>query len=131
MLRVIGNWASAAKIGLVVAMLAGLGTLGLLYKNALEDNAVKEQAIEQLSSRLGELQGQINREQERYSELQQTRRDIQSQYRNVVSELQQYRGREDVVLAKPGLVEDRVQESFDGFMKEMECATGAVESCEP
>lgn len=130
MLGFISRWASAAKIGLIVAMLAGLGTLGVLYKNALEDNAVKEQAIEQLSSRLGELQGQIDREQERYSELQQTRRDIQTQYRNVVSELQQYRGREDVVLAKPGIVEDRVQESFDGFMKDMECATGSTQSCE-
>lgn len=131
MFGLISRYATVFKIGLFVVLVASLGTLGFLYKGALEDNAVKEQAIQQLSNRLGEIQTQVEHEQEKFKSLRSARDDIQTQYREVSAELQQYRGREDVVMDKPGLVQDKIQTSFDGFMEEIECATGDTQSCKP
>lgn len=64
-----------------------------------------------------------------FFELAKINAKITDQHQNMMFKLDKMMGRESVVLAKPGLVELKVQKSFELFEKEMACLTGKLSEC--
>ena len=114
---------------IILALSVALAGVGYLYKTSLEDKAVLEQANNTLREVVISYDKQIKEGQVKQQELVAANAQSASAFRQVKRELVNLKGRQDTVKAKPGLVEQKIQKSFDKYMSELQCTTGATEQC--
>jgi uncharacterized protein YlxW (UPF0749 family) len=116
-----------AWIGII--LFVALLSVGYLYKQKVEENVLQQTQINALQSSLLILSEQIANEQKRHTQLQAEKRQVQQDFNKVKTELDNFKGRQSVVAAKPTLVQRQIQRSFDQFGKSISCETGDETRC--
>lgn len=113
----------------ILVLAIALAGVGYLYKTSLEEKAVLERANNTLREVIVSYDKQIKDGQAKQQALEAEHNATSSAFRITKSELDRLKGRQDTVKAKPGLVERKIQASFDQYMKDLQCETGATEQC--
>lgn len=117
-----------SKIIVILIILMGIG--GYLYYTEIESHA-ETRADLAVQSRAKEALAQSIKDSER------ERRAVENEVKEITleatelkRELSSLRNREDVVLAKPGLVEIKINKSFNKTQRLLACITGDTKLCE-
>lgn len=121
MIRIMGS--------IIVVLLIGIGLLGVLYKGSLTRAGQLESDLEVSNMTVTALEVSIqNLEEERQKQALKTSKFVSelSQYER---ELAQYRNREDIVVAKPGLVTIKINKAYKALEMEVACETGDTTAC--
>lgn len=121
MIRIMGS--------IIVVLLIGIGLLGVLYKGSLTRAGQLESDLEMSNMTVTALEVSIeNLEEERQKQALKTSKFVSelSQYER---ELAQYRNREDIVVAKPGLVTIKINKAYKALEMEVACETGDTTAC--
>lgn len=121
MIRIMGSVIGVLLIGIIL--------LGVLYKGSLTRAGQLESDLEMSNMTVTALEVSIeNLEQERQRQAIKTSKFVSelSQYER---ELAQYRNREDIVVAKPGLVTIKINKAYKALEMEVACETGDTTAC--
>ena len=112
-------------------ILLAIGTLCFahLYKNSIEDLALAEKTATDLRLEIESANKRILEQQTKITTLESQKQKSQAEFRKTKTVLDGLKGRQSTVKAKPVLVERKIQTSFDSFMKDIQCVTGATEQC--
>lgn len=113
---------------IIILALATLG-FGYLYKTSIEDLALANQAKDSLQAEIEKANIRLEIQTKQLASLEQEKQASQKDFRQTKSKLDELKGRQSTIKAKPGLVEIKIQKSFDLFMKDIQCVSGATEQC--
>lgn len=117
-------------IGITLALLlASTLTLGYLYKGEIASNAVNKQYVENLQSEIANLNVKIEDEAVEQKRVVAEKDTITRNFREAKRELLALKGKSKEVIANPVNEELRVQESYDNYIKEIQCLTGDLQQC--
>lgn len=108
----LGLYAATATAMLVVAAIQWNGLVGEL--------AVAEEALQSQEASAEYYKAEVGRQSDRYSDLMRNRSKLQEVVFEQQAQIDRYMGREDVVYAKPGLVERLEKRAMDKFFKELD-----------
>jgi chromosome segregation ATPase len=114
---------------LILFLFVGVVSVGYLYKNALVDLGEANSKVESLVLEIDAANKRIEEERKKLANLEIEKENVQQTFRATKSELDKLKGRQATVKAKPVLVERKIQASFDTFMNNVQCDTGAIEKC--
>lgn len=118
-------------IGITLAiLLASTLTLGYLYKGEVASNAVNKQYVENLQGEIANLNAKIEDETVEQKRIVKEKDTISRQFRAAKQELLTLKGNSDKVKADPAKEELRIQESYEKYVKDMQCLTGDLQQCE-
>lgn len=109
-----------------MVMVIGLG-YGL--KVQIENVGELKSKLVQIQQEKIDLENQIENEKSRSIVLNNKVSDAVSNYNKIKGELDSHKRRYSVIVKKPGLVELKINKSFNSFMNEMYCSTGDKEKC--
>jgi outer membrane murein-binding lipoprotein Lpp len=134
MLGAIKGWIQGQIIpillGVVLALSVALSGGAYLYNKKVEEVGEQAAKIEQIEEDLTNLSESVEQNRIDSYILQENVRRNNSDLADTKEELNQYRGRQAVVAAKPGLVEIKINKSFNEFMDRLSCSTGDKGKCE-
>lgn len=117
------------KIAMLAILIASAVGFAKLYFDKLEDAAKLEQSLILEAEKVRLLQESITSAVEQQKLLQEERVVIIKEFHKEKETLNEFRGRQSVVSAKPKLVEKKIQTSFDAFVVDVQCITGNDEKC--
>lgn len=112
-----------------VAAMATIVLLGYLYNAELKHSAKLSSDLETANTKIETLELNIKQNSLKLNQLNQKYNDTRTTFRQTKQRLDDYKAREATVKAKPVLVEKMINKSFAEFMTELQCDTGATESC--
>ena len=122
-----------AKFWIIAAILASVvsGVVWFVkdYRDTLQELAVAEQTVDELTSDLNNVNAQIAEEKERIKELRQKNSTISSQYLAKVRELQEMKNNLEALKQNPDEGSAKIKASFNEFMNDISCITGESEQC--
>lgn len=110
-------------------LLIAVVSLGYLYKNQLEVNAVNETYITDLQGKIASLSVQIEDEKREQNKIVKEKDELNIQFRQAKRELLELKRNRDKVIANPAAEQKRVQESYDLYIDEIQCLTGDIVKC--
>ena len=110
-------------------LVAGLAGLGYLYKMEIESHGVTKAQLTTAVAEIDKIRQDLDQMKADQAQISEQSRDLQLELNAAKRELDQFRGRESTVLAKPGLVERLINKSFNDLQNEIACATGDKALC--
>lgn len=118
-------------IGITLAiLLASTLTLGYLYKGEVAANAINVQYVEQLQGEIASLNVKIEDETTEQKRIVLEKDSISRQFRAAKRELLVLKGKSVEVAKDPVKEELRIQESYDSYVKDIQCLTGDLQQCD-
>jgi predicted nuclease with TOPRIM domain len=129
LLKPIQPYLTEVKIAIGISLLCGLLVVSYLYKTQIEKTAVVETQLTTLQQTYEQTQKALKDEQVKHIQLSHEREQVYQDYIDMKRKLDGFKNRENVVVKKPGLVQIKIQKSFDGFMNELYCNTGDLRQC--
>jgi septal ring factor EnvC (AmiA/AmiB activator) len=118
------------NIKLIIAVLLIIAALGgVLYFEIQSHGATKEE-LKSLETTVALMQNSIDTANSSRLKVDKKVNAIATETSYLERELSQYRDREKVVLAKPGLVELKINKSFNKYQKSLACETGDTLICQ-
>lgn len=114
--------------GLAVCVIA-LSILGVMYQNSLETMAEQRKDLDSANTTITQLEQNIVEVEEARQRLALQSVSYQNELSQYERELAQYRGREDVVAKKPGLVSLKINRAFEDLQLQIACETGDTTAC--
>jgi hypothetical protein len=111
-LKVLGTYAAIVTVMLAIS--------GKMWFDTGNELAVANEALLQQETISANHKAEVVKQVDRYAVLMRNRKVIQDKVYDQRAELDRYKGREDVVYAKPGLVERLEKRAMDKFFKGVE-----------
>lgn len=99
------------------------------YKDTLQELAVAEQQVNDLTEKFERVDTQLEDERERTQKLRNANSQINSQYLATVRELQDMQQNYEMLKQNPTESELKIEASFNNFMKDVSCITGDSTQC--
>lgn len=119
-----------AIIGVVAAMLfAAAISLGMLYKNQIEETATAKSDLSALQSKYDEVLVAIEADKKNRIEVDKKVAESGQKFNDTKRVVERFTGREAVLRAKPTLTEKMINKSFSAFTDEISCTTGDSTPC--
>jgi archaellum component FlaF (FlaF/FlaG flagellin family) len=115
--------------GVIVMLLVTVLSLGALYSKQVELTTKVESKVEMLEKVVDNLNTQIKVEQAKHKSLNEKTSENTQKFIDKGRELNNFKGREHVLAAKPKLTEKKINNSFDDFMIDLSCITGDKTAC--
>lgn len=116
-------------VGGVVSMIGTLAYFVNDYRNTLQELAVAEQQVSELSKKFQRVDNQLTDERKRTQKLRNTNSKINSEYLSTVRELQDMQQNYALLKQDPTEAELKIEASFNDFMRDVSCITGDSEQC--
>lgn len=116
-------------IGSLAVCIVALSILGFMYKSSLETVAIQRKNLESANTAISKLEQNIAEVEEARKKLALQSVSYQNELSQYERELAQYRGREDVVAKKPGLVALKINRAFEDLQLQLACETGDTTAC--
>ena len=114
----------------IILVLLGLAVgAGWLYKEELEAHANTQSKLAQLESQVEKVKAQYELEKKNHTSLREVKQTAAKEFREIKGALDGLKDRQETIKKKPGLVELKIKRSFDQYMTELQCETGAPEKC--
>lgn len=110
--KVLGTYAAILTVVLVIG--------GNMWIDTTNELAVTSEALVKQKTIAAQHEAEVVRQVDRYAVLLRNRKVIQDKVYNQRAELDRYKGREDIVYAKPGLVERLEERAMAKFFKDVE-----------
>lgn len=114
---------------IILTLVVLLGIAGWLYKGELESHATTKSELMRLEQSVATVKAQYEKEKLDHAQLRQQKADTQKGFREIKSALDGMKNRQDTIRKRPGLVELKIKKSFDVYMNDLQCETGAEEKC--
>lgn len=110
---------------------AGLAVFVLtnLYVSSEKKATKLEKDVESYQFQIEDYRDQITSYSSDMIKIRKTNRKVGEEYLNVVTELNSYKNREDIIAKKPKLVEIKINKSFNQLTDSIECLTGNINKC--
>lgn len=99
------------------------------YVDLIATNSTLQNQITTQSEALSELRRSIELAEVHRTEYENKTNSLQQQLRTTHSNLNEMKDRNDVVLNRMSLVEKMINDSINGYTRQLSCETGAVELC--
>lgn len=117
----------------VVAILAGIGIAAYNFVDEAKDTEAKLTVVEkQYEAKVREVES-LQREREAQAlameALSKRNKQITEERNRAIKQLERFKDREDVVRAKPALVERRANAATDRLFYQIACSTGSEADC--
>jgi hypothetical protein len=106
-----------------------LGIATKLYLGELQDHAVTQEKLDTRNRELTAYIKAVKAMSLKQVEIMRLKNEVQSKYLSSVRDLDAFRNREHIVLAKPGLVEIKINKAFNKQQRRLACATGDTALC--
>lgn len=116
-------------IGLILAMSIALLFVFNLYGDKVEENANLQKDIDSYEFQIESMNDKITAYSSDMLVIRTTNKKVSNEYLRVISNLNEYKNREDIVIKRPTLVQRKIQKSFDTYLLEMQCLTGNTQVC--
>lgn len=122
-----------AKFWIIALVIAGVISTVVWfihdYRETLQELAVAEQTVSELTKDLKTVEGKVQDEKERTQELRTANSKISSQYLNKVRELQELKENLAMLKNDPDTAALKIESSFNNFMNDVSCITGDSTQC--
>lgn len=99
------------------------------YRETLQELAVAEQQVEDLTSKLNRVNAQIEDEKERIQDLRVSNSKISEQYLAKIRELEDLKANLEMLKNDPEGSAIKIEQSFNNFMNDVSCITGDSTQC--
>lgn len=119
------------KVAIAIALAAGIaaGLLGYMLKNEIESHAITKVELTTATAAIENLQQSIVDMQAAQNSLDGKTKELQLELNDAVRQLDSFRNREHILMAKPGLVEIKINKAFEKEQKYLACITGDIALC--
>lgn len=85
---------------------------------------------EELSNTIKQYTQDLSEQTQARKELEQQNADLNKELRIKVTDIERAKGRQDIVWQRPTLVEKLLRRSWEDFVNQVSCESGATEKCE-
>lgn len=120
----------AIAAGLVLAAGGAMYYLNSKVNSLSAELALSRSQTALAINQYSELETRVLAIQETTQEFERENRELITQYTETRRELESMRGREQTVVARPGLVESKINDSFQEQQLRLACITGDSTACE-
>ena len=115
---------------IIAALLLLLTVGGYLFYKEIQDHAETQQELVVKQNSINRLEQSIEDVKLLQVTTEETVNDLIEEANSNKRKLSELSGREDVVVAKPGLVEIKLNKAFDKTQRELGCITGDTNLCQ-
>lgn len=118
------------KLKIFGGVLLFISLLGYLYYNEIINHGSTKKELASVQTELLNIKEKISKLDKDRVEVETKLSSIVLDVNKDIRELESFKGRESVLMAKPGLVEIKINKSFSSTQQQLACATGDINLCQ-